>query len=239
MREVRIALVGDYNEQVPGHVAIPDALGRAAEATQVSVSPAWISTTTINNAARDLALFDAVWLVPASPYAKMAGALAAVKFARENRLPFLGTCGGFQHALIEIARTLCQTDNADHAESNPTADARDLVITPLACSLVNTTGEITFTPGSLLARSFGTERTLEEYRCRYGLAPGWRQRLEAAGLAFTGFDALGEVRACELPNHPFFVGALFQPERSAFHDVTHPLVTAFVRAADTHRQRGP
>lgn len=238
----KLALVGDYNPKVPAHRAIPTALGLACVATGVKLEWAWIGTEKITDAARDLAGYSAVWVVPASPYKNMAGALAAIRYARENRLPFLGTCGGFQHALIEFARNVVQIKDADHAEtapavsalSKPSAEGRvegpPLVVTPLACSLVGQSGEISFTPGSLLHQIFQGQPAREEYHCRYGVNPAYRAQLESAGLRFTGVDANREIRAVELTEYPFFIGTLFQPERSALRGRHHPLIQAFVRA---------
>src|SRR5205809_607084 len=80
-----------------------------------------------------LELFHGIWCVPGSPYRSMDGALRANRFARENGRPFLGTCGGFQHAIIESLRNVAGLKHADHAESNP--DAKMPVIVRLACSL--------------------------------------------------------------------------------------------------------
>lgn len=224
-----IALVGDHNPRVTAHAAIPRALELARAATGAAISWTWVHTATIRDAGSDLAAFAAIWVVPASPYASMDGALAAIRFARETGRPFLGTCGGFQHALIEFARNACGVREADHAETNP--GGADLVVTPLACSLVEKTAGITFTPGSRLHAIFHGKPTTEGYHCSYGLNPEWRSRLEGAGLRFTGFDAAGQVRAGELPAHPFFIGTLFQPERSGLRGERHPLITAFIRAA--------
>jgi len=224
-----IALVGDRNPQVTAHAAIPTALELARAADGAPISWTWVHTTTIRDARKDLSAFAAIWVVPASPYASMEGALAAIRFARETGRPFLGTCGGFQHALIEIARNVCGVRAADHGETNP--GGTELVVTALACSLVEKTGDIIFTPGSRLHTIFGGKPATEGYRCSYGLNPDWRDRLENAGLRFTGFEETGEVRAGELPSHPFFIGTLFQPERSALRGERHPLITAFVRAA--------
>jgi len=157
----------------------------------------------------------------------MEGALAAIRWAREGKRPFLGTCGGFQHALIEFARHAVGVTGADHAETN--AAARDLVITPLACSLVGQQGDITFTPGSQLHALFHGQPAHESYHCNYGSNPAYRARFESAGLRFSGFDSEGQIRAMELPGHPFFIGTLFQPERSALEGRPHPLIEAFVR----------
>ncbi len=105
------------------------------------------------------------------------------------------------------------------------------MVAALDCALVETTGDVTFTPGSRLHAIFGGKPAHEGYRCRYGPNPAWRARLEAAGMCFSGFDPDGAVRAGELPAHPFFVGTLFQPERSALRGERHPLISALVRAA--------
>jgi len=225
----RIALIGDFNPEVIAHQAIPPALQLAATHAGQSVTWGWIGTDTITDAPGQLAAFDAVWCVPASPYRSMAGALAAIRFARESGRPFLGTCGGFQHALIEFARDVAGIAAADHAETN--AGGNDLVVTPLACSLVEQRGEIVFTPGSQLHRVFSGQPAREGYHCSYGVNPAYRARLEAAGLRFTGFDAAGDTRAFELPGRPFFAGTLFQPERSALRGLRHPLIEAFLTAA--------
>ena len=224
----RLALIGDFNPEVVAHRAIPLALELANEATGCSVSWDWIGTETITDAPRQLASHAGVWCVPASPYKNMDGALAAIRFARETRRPFLGTCGGFQHALIEFAREVAHITGADHAETNSAAS--DLVVTPLACSLVGQTGDILFSAGSQLHGIFHGQSTHEGYRCSYGVNASYRARLEAAGLRFTGFDRESQIRALELPPHPFFIGTLFQPERSAFAGRSHPLIEAFVRA---------
>lgn len=231
---VRLALVGDRSDEVIAHRAIPRALELAGAALGTELMWTWVHTTAIHRAASDLADFDAVWVVPASPYANLAGALDAIRFARETGRPFLGTCGGFQHALLELARDVAGVPAAGHAEIQP--DAPELVVTPLACGLVEQSGDITFTPGSRLYAIFGGRPTREGYYCRYGLNPAWQARLEAAGLRFTGFDPGGEVRAAELPAHPFFIGTLFQPERSALRGERHPLIRAFVEAAAAARR---
>ena len=233
----RIALVGDYSPEVVAHRAIPRALELACTATPADVTWQWIPTRAVREAARDLAEFAAVWLVPASPYENMAGALAAIRFARETKRPFLGTCGGFQHALIEFARHVAGLASADHAEMNP--DGNTLVVTPLTCSLVEKTGDVRFEPDSQLRAIYGRDAAGEGYHCNYGVNPAHRVALERAGLRFTAFDAAGEIRAAELPAsvHPFFIGTLFQPERAALRGETPPLVRAFVTAATKPHSR--
>src|ERR1043166_7262184 len=115
-----IALIGDYRPPVKARVAIPGALDLAAADLKSKVEPRWIATPLLEGRAGEvLAPFHAIWCVPNCPYASMSGALNGIRFARESGRPFLGTCGGFQHALIEYARTVLGVAGADHAESNP------------------------------------------------------------------------------------------------------------------------
>jgi CTP synthase (UTP-ammonia lyase) len=223
-----IALVGDYSEKHTAHRAIPRALELARAQSDPEVSWEWVGTRAIADAARDLAGFSAVWLVPASPYENTAGAVGAVRWAREGGRPFLGTCGGFQHALLEFARNVAGIADADTSETNPGGGS--LVVTALKCSHVEKTAGVRFSPGSLLGSAYGGAGSTEGYRCNYGFNPAYRAAMEAAGLKFTAWDEEGEIRGAELPSHSFFAGVLFQPERAALRDETPPLVLAFVRS---------
>ena len=135
----RIALVGDFDVAVVAHRAIVAALDLGG------AEGVWIRTSAITDAPAQLKDFDGIWCVPASPYENTDGALAAIRFARENLVPFLGTCGGFQHALLEYARNVCGLPGAEHGEISPDAEVR--LIAPLACALVEQTGEIVLVEG--------------------------------------------------------------------------------------------
>lgn len=228
-----VALVGDYSPDVPAHRAIPAAFELARQNLGRGVRWRWMATPDLREAPRDLAGCDAVWLVPASPYANMTGALDAVRWARETNRPFLGTCGGFQHALIEIARNVANLPGAEHAESN--AGTETPLMTSLSCPLVGQSGAVRLIQDSRLRQAFGRDHSVEGYHCSYGLNAVYRERLESAGVRFTAFDDAGEVRAFELAAHPFFIGTLFQPERSALRGDGHPLIREFVEAVWTSR----
>jgi CTP synthase (UTP-ammonia lyase) len=227
-----VALIGDYSPAVPAHRAIPRALELARQALGVALEWEWLPTRDIRDAPRDLARFTAIWVVPASPYENMQGALAAIRFARETMRPFLGTCGGFQHALIEFARNVGGLATADHAETNPTGDT--LVVAPLTCSLVEKTGNVRFEIGSQLSEIYGRDTAHEGYHCNFGVNSTHRATLERAGLAFTAFDEAGDIRGAELSRamHPFFIATLFQPERAALRGEIPPIVRAFVAATN-------
>lgn len=229
-----IALVGDHDPEVVAHRAIPKALGLAALSLGRTVDAVWVATEVV--AADEegaLGHVDAIWVVPASPYRSMEGALAAIRRARERAMPFLGTCAGFQHAVIEFARGVCGLGDADHAETSPGGGT--LIVSPLACAMRGVAGRVRLADGSRLREIYGVEEIEEEYMCGFGLNPEYRQVLERGGMRFTGFDPEGAARALELPAHPFFIATLFQPERAALHAHTPPLVRAFVQAATCAR----
>lgn len=224
---IRIGLVGDRRDDVTAHRAIPFALRRSAKDLGLTLEFDWLATPEITSA-KDLHSFRGLWCVPASPYRSESGALLAIQHARENGIPFLGTCGGFQHALLEYARNVLGWADADHAETNPTSTRA--VIAPLLCSLVEVTGVLHFQPGSRLAQAYGTETTTEAYHCRYGINPELQAELLRGTLRIAAVDDLKAVRAVELTDHPFFIGTLFQPERAALEERPVLLVDAFLRA---------
>lgn len=230
MNRVRIGLIGDYDAAVLAHQAIPRALELAAKALGVKFSAEWLATEEINSI-DSVSHFDGLWAVPATPYRNMDGALCAIRFARETLRPFLGTCGGFQHALLEYARSVLGWADAEHAETAPQAGRP--VIAPLVCSLVEVQDSVRFVPGSRLAQAYAQEQSSEGYHCRFGLNPEFAAALAAGPLQITAFDARGEARSFELDGHPFFVGTLFQPERAALANRLPPLVKAFVAAASS------
>jgi CTP synthase (UTP-ammonia lyase) len=184
---LHIALVGDYNPSVTAHIAIPKALELTSRFLNIELEYHWLNTETIADT-RMLEAYDALWCVPASPYKSMKAALKAIQFAREKPIPFLGTCGGYQHALLEFAHNVLYYQEADHAETNP--DATMPLVALLSCALVETSAsEVT-----------------EMYRCRYGLNPKYVALFENSGLVVSAVDANNEPRAMELINHPFFIG---------------------------------
>jgi CTP synthase (UTP-ammonia lyase) len=221
-----VALVGDYKPSAPAHQAIPIALQIASVHYGVSLKAEWVPTSQIHNAEAEFAPYQGIWCVPASPYQNTQGVLDAIRFARERQVPFLGTCAGFQHALIEYARNVLGMPHTEHQETNPAA-SRPL-ISALTCSLVEKTAEIILETGSLLHRSYGTARISEEYRCSYGPNPDYENTLFARKLRVTARDPAGEIRGAELQDHTFFVGTLFQPERRALKGELPPLVRQFV-----------
>jgi CTP synthase (UTP-ammonia lyase) len=217
-----LAVIGDRSEAVLAHSAIPQALALSG----AGVEWQWLGTEEVT--LQRLESVDGIWLVPGSPYRSLEGALLACRWARENWVAFLGTCGGFQHALLEFAQNVAGIADAAHGETDP--DSATQVIALMQCGLVEREARVRFQTGSRLRLLMGVDESLEGYHCRYGLNPDHRAGLEAAGFRFSAFDAAGEVRGGELPDHPFFVGTLFQPERHALRGVVHPVIRGFLDA---------
>lgn len=223
-RPLHLALIGDYNPDVTAHQAIPVALQQAADRLGLTVDVHWLATDHLPS----LHGFDGFWCVPATPYRDTDGALHAIRFAREQQRPFLGTCGGFQHAVLEYARNVLGWTDAQHGELHP--QAQRAVIAPLSCALVEVTDRVRLAPYTRIAEAYGTLDLEEGYHCRYGVNPGFLEALLDGELIHSGHDAAGDLRAVELLDHPFFVATLFQPERAALKGASVPLAIALLNA---------
>ncbi|XBS71793.1 CTP synthase [Acerihabitans sp. KWT182] len=224
---IRLAIVGDYRADAVAHQAILPAIELAAAHLNVKVNGNWISTPDLGDLA-DIKQSDAVWVVPGSPYKNDKGVFAAIRWARENRLPFLGSCGGFQYAIVEYARNVLGWRDAAHAETD---QAGRMVIMPLSCSLIEQHGEVVFTPGSRIAKAYNQLTADEGYHCSFGVNPDFISALVGKNLRMTSHDHAGDVRGMELIDHPFFVATLFQSERAALTGRLSPLVVEWIRTA--------
>lgn len=221
---VRIAIVGDENDALASHRelnAVRPMLGD-------DVNAEWVPTD--GPAISNLSGFDGVWLVPGSPYADDAAAYEAVRWARERDVPFLGTCGGLQYAVIEYFRNVLGVSDASHAESDGVHDSN--VIAALACGLMGEERLVRPVPGTRFSKLVGDEPFVGMHYCGYGPGPGVVERLAGAGrvIEATADDADAEV--LELPGTRFFMLTLFQPQIGALAGKpVHPLLGEFVRSA--------
>lgn len=227
----RLAILGEYDGAFAPHALTDAALGHASAMLGLAVDARWVSTAEVDDAV--LAEASGLWIAPGSPYRDMDRTLRAIRFARERGVPCLGTCGGFQHMILEYARNVLGFPDAQHAEYDPYASR--LFISRLACSLAGRDMDLHLAPGSQAARIYGATAVRERYYCNFGVNPDCVGRLKAGPLRVSGADAEGEVRVVELPGHPFFVGTLFVPQARSQPGAPHPLVAAFVRAAAGER----
>jgi CTP synthase (UTP-ammonia lyase) len=224
---IKIALLGDYDEEKIAHQCISPAIQLSADALDLSVKAEWIDSDQISIGA--LSQFDGIWCVPGSPYQSREKVINSIRFARESSMPFFGSCGGYQHAALEIAINLAGLSEADNTEENP--DCKLPLISALQCALIETTDSIRLKSSSRLAKIYGQSDISEGYHCSYGINIDYLKTLESLGMKFVGHDSEGDLRAFELSNHPFFIGTAFQPERSSLTQKVHPLISAFLGAA--------
>jgi CTP synthase (UTP-ammonia lyase) len=222
-----IAILGEYTPAFAPHTATTAAIGHAQARLGVTVEAAWLSTAAIDESL--FARFDAIWVAPGSPYKDLELTLWAIRNARERGVPCFGTCGGFQHMVLEYARSVLGLRDAQHAEYDPYASR--LFVSRLACSLAGREMRLRFVPGSRVAAIYGASAATEEYYCNFGVNPEYVPQLASGPLVITGADAEGEARVIELPGHPFFLGTLFVPQTRSTPERPHPLVVAFVEAA--------
>jgi len=227
---LHLSLVGDYRADAVAHQAIPLAIERASRRLNLIVETNWIATDHLEQT--DLTRSDAVWVVPGSPYRNDNGVFETLRWARESGKPFLGSCGGFQYAVIEYARNVLGWHDARHAETDT---GGRMVIAPLSCSLVEQRGKVRFEADSRIALAYGTLESDEGYHCNFGVNPEFSDALGDNTLRITAWDDAGDVRGVELPDHPFYVATLFQSERAALQEKDSPLVIAWMQAALAQR----
>lgn len=224
---VLIGVIGDFDPGLEPHTAIDTAVQHAADGLGVEAEVRWLDTPDVETL--DLGDFDALWCAPGGPYRSLDGALRGIRFARERDVPFLGTCGGFHHVVIEYALGVLGRAEAQHAEYDP--DASELFVTPLPCSLSGQTMSVGLEPGSRAAELYGRDETTERYYCSFGLNPERRDELHDGGLRVSGTDQDGEVRVLEIPELGFFVATLFVPQVGSAPGAPHPLIAAYVAQA--------
>lgn len=222
-----IGIVGDRNPANPTHTATENALRHIPD----PVAFEWLPTERIA-ADGGLARFSGFLVAPGSPYNSMAGALAAIRYARTHDVAMLGTCGGFQHIVLEFVRDVLGDVEAGHAETNPSAS--HLAVTALACSLAGQNRPVTLIAGSRAAQIYGVASAIEPFFCSFGLNQAYLSAVEAAGLKVEGIGEDGTARIMRLQDHPFFFGTLFVPQARSTPNEPHPLVAAFVAAARAH-----
>ncbi|MEV6974455.1 hypothetical protein [Kitasatospora sp. NPDC093806] len=217
----RIALVGDHgNHNEPAHPRIDEMV------PHLPVQATWVPTVDIHDAAA-LQGFDAVWLVPGAPYFNQRGVHLAIRHARENGLPFLGTCGGFFSALIEHAQNVLHLPAAEGVDENP--DKMLPLVTPLKCSFRGERAPLRIRENSRMSSIYGGSTEVEEvFHCDYGLTEDFMDAANQGQLSFSAWDIDGAPRGLEIAGHPFFVGTLFQPELSSTPESVHPIIRTFI-----------
>ena len=179
---IKLGIMGDYVASNSTHLATNQAFEHVANHYNLPLTWEWIGTERIEPE------FDTItqsWhgllIAPGSPYKSMQGVLKIIEYARLNRIPTLGTCGGFQHMVIEFARNVLGIADAEHAETSPYSSK--LVINPLTCNLKGEPLPIEIADDySLASASYKSDTVIENYYCNFGLNPEFEPGLEGAGM---------------------------------------------------------
>ncbi|MGH7036406.1 MAG: CTP synthase, partial [Stellaceae bacterium] len=247
--EVNIAVVGKYTHLPDAYKSLGEALVHGGIANNVGVKLDWIDSEIFEqpDAVGMLETVNGI-LVPGGFGERGAeGKIAAVKFARERRVPYFGICFGMQMAVIEAARNLAGLAGAGTTEFGPCADPVVGLMTEWSRGNIierrNEAGDLGGTmrlgaypailaPQSRVAEAYGVTSISERHRHRYEVNINYKGRLEDAGMRFSGMSPDGMLpEIVELPQHPWFVGVQFHPELKSKPFDPHPLFTAFIRAA--------
>ena len=232
--KIRIGVIGDYDGR-PSHLATDEAIMHCACHMGLEQEIQWLPTASLElDYEQNLTGFDAFWCAPGSPYISAQGAMNAIRFARENNYPFLGTCGGFQHAILEFARDVLHLPEIMKSDFDPYTSS--IFLSELSCSLVGETRTILLNEGTRVAQIYHAVSSFERYNCTFGLNERFRNQIVQHGFVAAGTDELGAVRILELPQNNFYVATLFQPQLSSTPENPHRLVLAFLNEAAEFRQ---
>ena len=241
---LRIGIVGDFDRAKHSHWATEAAIFHAAATLGLAVKTYWVPTESLDRPGGEKSLesFDGIWAAPGSPYASFSGMLRGIEFARCRDFPYLGTCGGFQYALIEFTRNVLGFQDADTAENN--LGSKTIVITPVGCPLPGgppggpkmSGGDIVYpVAGTLLDRLCGSAPLLGEFFCNFETNKEFVPRWEAAGLRVAARGQHGEMRAFDLPEKKFFLATLFQPQLSSSAEKPHRIVEGYLTACSNFK----
>ena len=243
---VRIAIVGKYVEFKESYKSLIEALHHAGYGLETHVDLKWIEGEALEHGDAVELLGDCAGvLVPGGFGVRgTAGMIKAIRYARENRMPFFGICLGMQMASVEFGRNVAGLEGADSTEfeDNPKHRVifklRELVdVEELGGTMRLGAYPCQLTADSQAAKAYRSLTISERHRHRYEFNQAeFRAPMEARGLAFTGLSPDGTfVEIIELPDHPYFLGCQFHPEFKSKPLQPHPLFTAFVKAATEHR----
>ncbi|EMQ95446.1 CTP synthase [Xanthomarina gelatinilytica] len=246
--EITIGLIGKYVELQDSYKSILEAFIHAGAENEVKVNVEPIHSEYLNqdNIKVKLSHLDGVLVAPGFGERGIEGKIEAVKFVRENNIPFLGICLGMQMAVIEFARNVLNLKDANSTEmdsktphpvialmdeqKNVTDKGGTMRLGAWACDLKM---------NSLAQKVYKANTILERHRHRFEFNNSYKEQIEAAGMLATGLNPdTGLVEIIEIPEHPWFVGVQYHPEYKSTVANPHPLFVAFIKAALKHKKTG-
>jgi CTP synthase len=244
---VRIGVVGKYIELQDAYKSVYEALTHAGAANDTKVELVRLEAEVLEETgtAPELASIDGILVPGGFGERGIEGKIVAARYARENRVPYLGLCLGMQIATIEFARHVCGLDGANSTEFESHPPHPVIAILEEQKSVTKKGGTMRLgsypcdlRPGTLAARLYGQATIHERHRHRFEFNPDYRERLEAAGMVVSGTSPDGHLaEIIELPKHPFFIASQFHPEFLSKPTKPHPLFHGFIAAALERRKK--
>ncbi len=238
---IEVGLVGKYIELPDAYMSVTEAVRHAAWANGVDAKIRWVNSETLtpDNTAEALDGVAAVLVPGGFGHRGIEGKVLAAHFARDRGIPYLGLCLGLQCAVIELAREILGTSDANSTEFDQFTENKVIDFMPDQRELEEKGGTMRLglyparlTPGSKAAAVYGTELVYERHRHRFEVNNRYRQTLEAAGMILSGQSPDGRlVEIVELRDHPWFVASQFHPEFKSRPDRPHPLFDGFIASA--------
>jgi CTP synthase len=243
---VKIAVVGKYVNLRDAYLSVMEALKHGGFSHGAAVDINWVASDDLGGQATEAALsgMDGILIPGGFGVRGVEGKVAAVRFARERGVPFLGICLGLQCAVVEFARNVCGLEGANSSEFDPMTPhpVIDLLpeqknVTDMGASMRLGAQACHIEPGSLAASCYGQEVVYERHRHRFEVNPAYHDALRAGGLVISGSSQKGRLaEIIELPGHPFFIAGQFHPELRSRPTRPHPLFLSFVGAAVAARR---
>ncbi|SCY13989.1 CTP synthase C-terminal region-related (seleno)protein [Desulfoluna spongiiphila] len=223
----KIAVIGEYYENFDPHTSLNKALDYLND--EYDFEYEWIDTESIEKEKDQiLKKYAGIWSAPGSPFKSFDGALYAITYARLNDIPHLGTCAGFQHAVIELARNILGIEEAQHEEYD--SQSSSLFVNKLVCSLAGKSMDVYLKKNTLAHKLYGCNETKENYYCNFSINPEFKQHLAHPQIAVSGVDQDDEIRIIEIPSNNFFLITLFVPQTKSLPGSPHPIINGFVNA---------
>ena len=243
---VKIALVGKYVELHDAYISVVESLKHAGYKNNSKITIDWIQSEDVTEENVNDYLKDADGILVPGGFGDrgVEGKITAIKYARENKVPFFGICLGMQLAAVEFARNVCGLTGAHSSELDPNTPYPIINLLPDQEDVVEMGGTLrlgsypcTLAEGSVAHKEYGEINITERHRHRYEFNNYYRERLTDKGLVLSGVSPDGRlVEIVELPEHPWFVAGQFHPEFKSRPEKAHPLFAGFIRASLENRK---
>jgi CTP synthase len=241
---IKVALVGKYVELHDAYMSVREALRHAGLACGVNVEIIWIHSSTLEKERSLDILEGADGIIVPGGFGERGteGKIVAVRYARENKIPYLGLCLGMQLMVVEFARNILGYENANSTEFDPSTDHPVIDLMPDQRTLTDMGGTMRLglypcqlQPGTLAAKAYACGQVQERHRHRFEFVNAYREPMQQAGMRYSGLSPDGLlVEIAELSDHPFMLGTQFHPEFLSRPNRPHPLFVAFIEAVKSN-----